>query len=137
MSHCLSGLSIDHVLLERGEVANSWKKERWESLRLLTPNWQSKLPGFAYQGNAPDDFMSMPELIEFIEGYARSFSAPVKANTLVRSVRRTDDGYDVVTSEGTWRCRVVGIGTGSWKLAGSPRAAEELSPSIPRVAPRS
>ena len=54
MSKCLTDRSIDHVLLERGEVANSWKTERWDSLRLLTPNWQSRLPGFGYEGDDPD-----------------------------------------------------------------------------------
>jgi putative flavoprotein involved in K+ transport len=42
-SHFLSDRSIDHVVLERGEVANSWRRERWDALRLLTPNWQSRL----------------------------------------------------------------------------------------------
>ena len=50
MSRCLTARSIDHVLLERGEVANSWKTERWDSLKLLTPNWQCRLPGHAYAG---------------------------------------------------------------------------------------
>ena len=55
MSYYLNALSIDHVLLERGEVANSWRKERWDSLRLLTPNWQSRLPGgYGYQAHLPD-----------------------------------------------------------------------------------
>src|ERR1700741_573133 len=61
MSRCLSLRSIDHVLLERGEVANTWKTQRWDSLRLLTPNWQSRLPGFSYDGDDPDAFMTMPE----------------------------------------------------------------------------
>jgi len=60
-SYCLSERSIEHVVLERGEVANSWRKERWDSLTLLTPNWQSTLPGFRYSGDDPDGFMSMPE----------------------------------------------------------------------------
>ena len=53
-SRCLSDLSIDHVVLERNEVANSWRRERWDSLRLLTPNWQCRLPGYAYEGDDPD-----------------------------------------------------------------------------------
>ena len=60
MSWCLAQRSIDHVVLERGEVANSWKTERWDSLRLLTPNWQSRLPGYGYQGEDPDGFRTMP-----------------------------------------------------------------------------
>ena len=59
-SRCLSERSLDHVVLERGEVANSWRRERWDSLRLLTPNWQSRLPGFRYDGADPDGFMTMP-----------------------------------------------------------------------------
>ena len=71
MSRCLADRSIDHVVLERGEVANSWRTERWDSLRLLTPNWQCRLPGYAYQGDDPDGFMTMPEVVDFIAGYAK------------------------------------------------------------------
>ena len=63
MSRCLTDRSIDHVLLERGEVANSWSTGRWDSLRLLTPNWQSRLPGHRYTGSDPDGYMTMPEVI--------------------------------------------------------------------------
>ena len=63
MSHCLSARGIAHVVIERGEVANSWRKERWDSLRLLTPNWQSRLPGFSWSGPDPDGFMTMPDVI--------------------------------------------------------------------------
>jgi putative flavoprotein involved in K+ transport len=37
LSRCLTERSIDHVVLERAEVANSSTTERWDSLRLLTP----------------------------------------------------------------------------------------------------
>ena len=64
MSRCLSERSIDHVVLERGEIAHSWRTERWDSLRLLTPNWQSRLPGYQYEGADPDGYMTMREVIE-------------------------------------------------------------------------
>jgi cation diffusion facilitator CzcD-associated flavoprotein CzcO len=47
------------VLLERGDIANSWRHERWDSLRLLTPSWQTRLPGFHYDGPDPDGYMTM------------------------------------------------------------------------------
>src|ERR1700681_1490633 len=81
MSRCLADRGIDHVVIERGEVANSWRTERWDSLRLLTPNWQSRLPGFGYTGNDPDGYRTMPEVIEFIVGYAKAIAAPVQAQT--------------------------------------------------------
>ena len=52
------------MVLERGEVANSWRHERWDSLRLLTPNWQSRLPGHRYEGEDPDGYMTMREVID-------------------------------------------------------------------------
>jgi putative flavoprotein involved in K+ transport len=100
MSRCLAERSIDHVLLERGEVAQSWRTERWDSLRLLTPNWQSRLPGFTYTGNDPDGYRTLPEVVDFIAGYAKSISAPVRTHTTVTSVRRDDTGYLVRTERG-------------------------------------
>ena len=85
MSHCLTARSIDHVILERGEVAHSWKTERWDSLRLLTPNWLSRLPGYTYQGDHPDGFRTMPETIDFIERYSATICAPVRSMTTWRS----------------------------------------------------
>ena len=84
-SHFLTGHSIDHVVLERGEVANSWRTERWDSLRLLTPNWQSRLPGLGYAGQDPDGYMTAAEVTELIERFARSCRAPVRTSTTVPS----------------------------------------------------
>src|SRR6476620_6028294 len=81
MSHRLAQRSVDHVVLERGEVANSWRTERWESLRLLTPNWQSALPRHGYEGPDPDGYRAVPELIEFLRSYARAISAPIRTHT--------------------------------------------------------
>ncbi len=83
MSRYLAHASIDHVVLERGEVANSWRHERWDSLRLLTPNWQCRLPGRRYDGPDPDGFMTIPEVVGFIDGYARAIGAPVRSFTTV------------------------------------------------------
>jgi putative flavoprotein involved in K+ transport len=135
MSRYLTEGSIDHVVLERGQVANSWKTERWDSLRLLTPNWQSRLPGYAYEGAAPDGFMTMPEVIGFIEGYARVVAAPVQTETTVTAVRRTDAGYDVVTDRGTWQCRAVVIATGACNISAVPRVAEAMPASLVQVTP--
>jgi len=136
MSRCLADRSIDHVVLERGEVANTWKTERWKSLRLLTPNWQSKLPGYQYQCSDPDDFMTMPEVVGFIEGYARAISAPVKTQTTVTSVRRCDEGYDIATNQGAWRCKTLVLATGECNLANVPGAAAELPGSVKSMTPR-
>ncbi len=130
MSRCLAERSIDHVLLERGEVANSWKTERWDSLCLLTPNWQSRLPGFGYEGDDPDGYRSMPETIDFLDRYARVISAPVQTNTAVNLVRASDAGYLVATDQGDWRCPTVVLATGACNIAHIPAVAEALPSGI-------
>jgi putative flavoprotein involved in K+ transport len=133
MSRCLAERSIDHVILERGEVAHSWRTERWDSLRLLTPNWQSRLPGYGYTGDDPDGYRTMPEVIAFLEGYAKSFSAPVRTSTTVTSVRSTETGYLVRTDRGDWRCATVVIASGACNIAKAPAFADRLPPSIASI----
>ena len=135
MSRCLEERAIDHVVLERRVVANSWKTERWDSLRLLTPNWQSRLPGFGYEGDDPDGYRTMPEIIDFIDRYARVISAPVRTDTTVTSVRRTDAGYQVSTDQGDWHCRTVVLATGACNIARIPAAAEAVPSAIAALTP--
>jgi putative flavoprotein involved in K+ transport len=130
MSRCLAERSIDHVLLERGEVAHTWRTERWDSLRLLTPNWQSRLPGFGYDGNDPDGYRTMPEVIDFIAAYAKAISAPVQTHTTVTSVRSADTGYLVRTNRGDWRCRTVVLASGACNIARVPSLAGRVPSSV-------
>lgn len=133
MSRCLTERSIDHVVLERGEVANSWRTERWDSLRLLTPNWQSRLPGFGYEGDDPDGFRDMAGTIAFLERYAAVISAPVRTHTTVTSVRSTDGGYAVTTDRGTWTTRTVVIASGACNVPTVPGVAELVPPAIAQL----
>jgi putative flavoprotein involved in K+ transport len=135
MSRCLAERGIDHVVLERGEVANSWRTERWDSLRLLTPNWQSRLPGLGHAGADPDGFRTMPEVIALIEGYARTIAAPVRAHARVTSVQRTDAGYLVRTAAGDWHGRTLVLASGACNVPCVPRLAEAVPPAIRTLTP--
>jgi putative flavoprotein involved in K+ transport len=130
MSRCLANRSIDHVVLERGEVAQSWRTERWDSLRLLTPNWQSRLPDFSYSGPDPDGYRTLPEVVDFIASYARAISAPVRNFTTVTSVRSTETGYLVQTDQGDWSCRTVVIASGACNIATVPGFADRVPASV-------
>jgi putative flavoprotein involved in K+ transport len=121
MSRCLSERSIDHVVLERGEVANSWRTQRWDSLRLLTPNWMTRLPGYAYRGRDPDGYLSASEVARLIQDYAAESAAPVLANTTVTSVRPGGGGgYLVQTDQGSWRAWSVVLASGAAAIANTP-----------------
>ena len=122
-------------MLERGEVANSWRRERWDSLRLLTPNWQSCLPGLHYEGPDPDGYMTMGEVTEFIERFGAASRAPVRTGADVTSVRRTDDGYRVTTNRGEIGCRAVVIASGACNQPAVPRFTDAVPGSVEQLTP--
>ena len=130
MSHALSLRSIDHVVIERGEVANSWRTERWDSLRLLTPNWMSRLPGYRYEGNDPDGYMSVAEVVEFVAGYASRNAAPVHTGTTVTQVEQVAGGYRVSTSRGDWLCRALVLASGAFNVPVIPRLADGIPSDV-------
>jgi putative flavoprotein involved in K+ transport len=123
VSRCLDERAIDHVVLERGEVANAWRRERWDSLRLLTPNWQCRLPGHRYAGPEPDGFMRAREVVDFLGDYARRIAAPVRAHTRVTAVEPFGRGHRVSTEDGAWRCRAVVLASGAFNRPVVPAAA--------------
>ncbi|MDA3033067.1 MAG: NAD(P)-binding domain-containing protein [Actinomycetota bacterium] len=135
MSKCLSERGIDHVVLERAEVANSWRTERWDSFTMLTPNWQARLPGLVYDGDDPDGFMTGTEIVAFVGAYAEMIGAPVEAGTAVTALRSVDDGYEVVTDRGTWRCRCVVLAGGACNLPSIPEFAAAVPSGVDQVNP--
>ncbi|WP_024799533.1 NAD(P)-binding domain-containing protein [Nocardia sp. BMG51109] len=127
ISRHLADRSIDHVVLERGRVAHSWRTQRWDSLRLLTPNWMTRLPGHAYDGDDPDGYLTAAEVAGFVADYATASSAPVRTGTTVTAVRAADDGFTVATDQGEWRARTVVLAAG---LTTSPLPA--LADALPQ-----
>jgi len=123
------------VVLERGEVANSWRRERWDSLRLLTPNWQSRLPGLGYEGPDPDGYMTAGEVTEFIEHFAKVSRAPVRTGVNVTSVRRAGDGYHVTTSRGEMHARTVVIASGACNAPSLPQFSDAVPASVEQLTP--
>jgi putative flavoprotein involved in K+ transport len=135
-SQCLSERSIDHLIIERGEIANSWRSERWDSLRLLTPNWQSRLPGFQYDGDNPDGFMNMSEVTGFISDYAQHIKAPIQSGTTVSSLSMNGEGYQVKTDHGEWKARSIIIASGACNIPSIPVVAESIPESIFQITSR-
>jgi putative flavoprotein involved in K+ transport len=122
-------------VLERGQVANSWRRERWDSLRLLTPNWQSRLPGLRYEGPDPDGYMTAGEVTDLIERFAAVSRAPVRTGEDVTSVRQAGDGYLVTASGGEIAARAVVIASGACNRPSVPRFSGEVPASVEQLTP--
>ena len=135
VSRFLSARSVDHLVLERGEVANSWRRERWDSLRLLTPNWLTRLPDHPYQGPDPDGYMTAGEVADLIGGFATATRAPVRTGTEVTSVRPAGDGYRVRTESGEIQTRTVVVASGACNVPTVPAFKEALPDSIRQLTP--
>jgi putative flavoprotein involved in K+ transport len=135
MSRRLTDRSIDHIVLERGEVANSWWTQRWPSLRLLTPNWQTRLPGHDYAGDDPDGFMPAARVVATLADYARLVGAPVRTHTTVHTVRTAPQGFEIIADDDLLHAQAVILATGACTRPAIPAVAAGIPPSITTLTP--
>jgi putative flavoprotein involved in K+ transport len=135
MSSRLTERSIDHVVLERGEVANSWRTQRWSSLRLLTPNWQTRLPGHDYAGDDPEGFMPAAGVVATLATYARLIGAPVRTGNAVHAARVGPQGFEVRAGDDLICTRTVVVATGACTRPAIPAVADAVPPSVTTLTP--
>jgi putative flavoprotein involved in K+ transport len=126
VSHELTRRDVDHIVLERGEVGQTWR-DRWDSFCLVTPNWTVQLPGHHYDGDDPDGFMPRDEIVAYLERYASGFDAPVEGGVEVTRLRRDPSaGFVLETSSGELRAGTVVLSTGAYQRPHRPPAATGL-----------
>jgi putative flavoprotein involved in K+ transport len=135
VSRCLSERGVEHVVLERGRVAERWRSARWDSFRLITPAWMLRLPGHAYDGGDPDAFLTAAEVVSYLDGYARAIGGSVQEATTVTEVSRSGPGYLVRTDRGDWRSTNVVIATGYHSRPRIPALAAGLPPDLVQANP--
>jgi putative flavoprotein involved in K+ transport len=133
LSWHMTAAGIDHVVLERAEIFHAWKHQRWDSFCLVTPNWQCKLPGYEYDGDDPHGFMIKPEIIKFVDGFAKHFNPPVLEGVDVTALTRAGDRYDIATTAGPFTASHVCIATGGYHTPITPRMAERLPPRLTQL----
>lgn len=115
-SYHLKRLGVDHTVLERARVADSWASRRWDSFTLVTPNWSVRLPGMPYEGPDPDGYMPRDAVVAHLERYASRFELPVRPGVDVRRLRRLEEGgaFELDTSEGVLHADNVVVATGAF-----------------------
>ena len=133
LSHELTRLKVEHVILEKGVLANAWLTQRWDSFSLVTPNWMLRLPGRQYEGDEPDAFMPGSEFVRWLQEYARSFAAPVRTGVEVTRVCRSGSGFLLSTSGGQIACENVVIATATYQTPRIPDLAAHIAPVICQI----
>ncbi|WP_375497568.1 MSMEG_0569 family flavin-dependent oxidoreductase [uncultured Jatrophihabitans sp.] len=124
---------IEHVVLERDTLMHTWADARWDTFCLVTPNFQCRLPGYAYDGAEPDGFMIRKEILEWLAGFVASFDPPVHEHTTVTSVRSVEGGFDVRTIDDNYLAERVVIATGGYHTPQIPRIGERLPSGVEQV----
>lgn len=134
MSWWLGRHGIRHVVLERDRVGGEWRRRRWDTFCLVTPNWQCQLPGFPYQGGDPNGFMVRDEIVRYIEDYALSFDVPLYEDVVVARMCGLRDGrFELHTSAGTFTADQVVVATGPYQVPLRPRMAERLPTGVTQL----
>src|SRR5215203_1685064 len=136
MSYCLTHQGRDHIVLERGRLAERWRSERWDSLTLLGPNWLLEMPGYRYQDVDPHGFMSKDEVVRLFEEYAALFDPPLRCGVTVTALRQSAGGrYRLETSDGPIEAANVVVATGPFQKPRIPPFGDDLPASIVQLTP--
>jgi putative flavoprotein involved in K+ transport len=134
MSYQLKQAGIDHVVLEKNQIAHSWKTQRWDAFCLVTPNWQCQLPGFPYQGSDPKGFMLREEIVGYVESYARHISAPVREGVAVTRLKQeANGGFRLETSAGEITADAVVLAVSGYHVPNVPAMANRLDASVKQL----
>ncbi|UTW49080.1 MSMEG_0569 family flavin-dependent oxidoreductase [Bacterioplanoides sp. SCSIO 12839] len=134
MSYRLQKKNIEHLVLEKNQLMNSWKTQRWDSFTLVTPNWQCDLPDHPYDGDDPKGFMNREQTIGYLQRFADKVKAPVMEGVEVQRVSKNESGdYQVVTSKGEFSCDQLVVASGGYHQPIIPRMAERLPETVVQI----
>jgi putative flavoprotein involved in K+ transport len=128
VSYYLRTFGVEHVVLERGQIAESWRSARWDSFTLVTPNWMTRLPGYTMAAGTGREFLPRDDVVGMLERFAREL--PVHAGTEVLSVAAGDGSYTVATTCGRLMARAVVVAGGGQRCPVIPGLASGLAADI-------
>lgn len=123
MSEHLSDMKVDHVVLERGRIAERWRSQRWDSLVANGPAWHDRFPGLKFDDIPQESFPAKERVAKYFEDYAKKLNAPIHTGVEVLEVKRNPGhrGYVVTTSQGTWEATNVVVATGPFQQPAYPQ----------------
>lgn len=138
-SYFLKQKGMNHLVFERGKVAESWRSQRWDSFQVNTANKLNLLPGGDLNGFEPDAFATGTAFASSLKLYAATFQLPVIENATVVAVDKPEgvDYFDVMVSiDGEpkhYYSKQVVIASGEMNKGKVPECASHVSPSILQV----
>ncbi|MFL4476513.1 flavin-containing monooxygenase [Paeniglutamicibacter sp. MACA_103] len=132
-SYWLNQAGIGHLLVDRRETLGGAWQDRWDSFRLVTPNFSLQLPGQPYQGPDPDAYLGRDAVIELFRGYAGGIDAPVRLGTEVMGLAVANGGFRVDTPDASFAARRVVLATGPYQVPRLPEAAAGFPATVKQL----
>ena len=134
-SYYLKKRNIDHIIVERGEVANTWINERWDNFYLVNPNWAIKIPEFGFgtsqfPSKNPDDFLSKNQTIELIKSYSKFIGSKIFENESVNIIEKHKNKYRLDTSKRMIIADNVVLSTGAFGNYKVPKISLNINQKI-------
>ena len=133
ISYYLTKFNLPHIVVDKGDIANSWKEKRWDSFCLVTPNWTLNFPGHPYKGIDPNGFMKRDEFVEYISNWAKSFNAPIRKNINIKSIKIQNSKFLLETNDKELLSDVVVIATSTHQLPNIPNVSKKIPKSIKSI----
>lgn len=126
VSYFLKQAGLDHLVLERSRIGDTWLRQRWDSFRLNSPNVRSMLPGDTYEGAEPLGAMTHHEFVAYLNAYVERNGLPVRLNSGVRKLMWENGCFLVAGLAETLRAHNVVVATGSQNVPKRPGLAKDL-----------
>ena len=137
VSWYLGQAGVDHVVLEAQTPVHAWADTRWDNFTLVTPNWHCALPGYRYEGDDPDGFMTRDEVVQWLAGWLDTFEPPLRTHTRVTRLRPVDSVVELTLAtangEETLTCEHAVVATGGYPIPVLPAFAGSLDPMVTQI----
>ncbi|WNO10790.1 NAD(P)/FAD-dependent oxidoreductase [Teredinibacter sp. KSP-S5-2] len=131
VSYYLAKENIDHVILEQDSViASSWKKRKWDSFTLITPNSMNQLPDFPAQGFGEDEFLTKEQVCMYVDDFAGQFDKEIRFNVRVSEVVKEDDRFVLRTNNGVFTAKQVVVATSAFNKPRIPEFSNAISSGV-------
>ena len=117
MSAHLRSSGVDHIVLERGAIAERWGSARWDSLVMNGPAWHDRFPAREFADWPADSFPGKDAVVAYFEGFAKQIDAPIRCGVEVTAVNKAASvGYDVHTTDGIIQAMNIVAATGPFQI---------------------
>jgi len=129
MGYQLSRRNVPYKIVDaHGRIGDAWRN-RWDSLRLFTPNRLNHLPGMPFPGYHWG-FPSKNEMADYLDSYARRFDLEVETGIRVEKLTREGGQFVAIAGDRRFEADNVVVAMSSWQHPRVPDLASELDPRI-------